>query len=541
MRSKVLFVAVAVLFVATAMGERPEDVKVSRSDKVSQYEVLDKLSIPQQINYQGYLTDAEGNQVDGVLEMIFSIWDAATGGAQLWSETQSSVVVTNGLFNVLLGSVNPIPMAIFTGAPRWLQTQVGTEVLMSRKTIVSVAYVFRALVADNASYAVTASNADTAGFALHAKYADSTGVEFIVIGPDTIIGSSNSPILTVTNTGTGPGLKGKASGYSGQGVYGYADGTYGSGVYGEVAGNAGYGVRGRATGQYGQGVYGVATGSEGEGMYGLATDSSGKGVYGKNNESGNYGYLGTNDCGVYGKNNNYGNYGMLGHVGYGVWGSNQGFNTYGWIGGEYGVYGEDDDNSNRGYLGSYHYGAYGKHWASGNYGYLGGTSYGVYASGDMGCSGTKPAVVRTSRGPTEMYAMESPELWFEDFGSARLTNGRAHITLDRHFLETVTIEADNPMKVFVQLNDDCNGVYVKKGIDGFEVIELQGGTSNASFDYRVLAKRKGYETQRMKVVEYCYTDRFLYPDDNNPSIPLKWREQRQKEGEAEEKIKESPK
>lgn len=54
------------------------------------------------------------------------------------------------------------------------------------------------------------------------------------------------------------------------------------------------------------------------------------------------------------------------------------------------------------------------------------------------------------------------------------------------------------MKVFIQLNDDCNGVYVKKGITGFDVYELNGGTSDAAFDYRIMAKRRGegYEDAR---------------------------------------------
>ncbi|HID92984.1 MAG TPA: hypothetical protein EYP60_02705 [bacterium (Candidatus Stahlbacteria)] len=56
--------------------------------------------------------------------MTFSIWDAASGENQLWNETQASVYVIDGLFNVLLGSVTPIPGSTFTGASRWLQTQV---------------------------------------------------------------------------------------------------------------------------------------------------------------------------------------------------------------------------------------------------------------------------------------------------------------------------------------------------------------------------------------------------------------------------------
>lgn len=154
------------------------------------------------------------------------------------------------------------------------------------------------------------------------------------------------------------------------------------------------------------------------------------------------------------------------------------------------------------------------------------SGYAIYSSGNFACSGTKSAVVRTSKGPTEMYAVESPNNWFEDFGEGKLVNGRCHIELDPMFLETVTINKSNPIRVFVTLNGDCKGIYVQKGTNGFDVIELDGGNSNVAFDYRVIAKRKGYEQTRMKTVEACYTDRLLYPDDNDPSIPVKYKKVR---------------
>jgi hypothetical protein len=62
----------------------------------------------------------------------------------------------------------------------------------------------------------------------------------------------------------------------------------------------------------------------------------------------------------------------------------------------------------------------------------------------------------------------------------------------------VTIDEAHPMKVFIQLNDDCHGVYVRRQAAGFEVRELQGGTSSAGFSYRVVAKRKNFETARLE-------------------------------------------
>jgi hypothetical protein len=172
MHGKMLFVVLAVLFVATATGKRPDDVKSSRSDKVSRYEMLGKLNIPQQINYQGYLTDDAGNAIADTVGMTFSIWDAATGGSQLWIETQASVSVVDGLFTVLLGSVNPIPDSAFTGTACWLETQIGAEILSPRKAIVSVGYVFRAATADAAVHADYADSAGTAGYAHDADKVD---------------------------------------------------------------------------------------------------------------------------------------------------------------------------------------------------------------------------------------------------------------------------------------------------------------------------------------------------------------------------------
>jgi hypothetical protein len=122
-------------------------------------------------------------------------------------------------------------------------------------------------------------------------------------------------------------------------------------------------------------------------------------------------------------------------------------------------------------------------------------------------------VVKTSKGPTLLYCQESPENWFEDVGEGRLVNGRAHISLDLLFLETVTVDALNPMRVFVQLHDEgCEGVAVKKGTTGFEVIELRGGHSSGTFDYRVMAKRKGFEAKRLDYCAAAERDSYLYPE-----------------------------
>ncbi len=115
--------------------------------------------------------------------------------------------------------------------------------------------------------------------------------------------------------------------------------------------------------------------------------------------------------------------------------------------------------------------------------------------------GTKSAVVDTqSYGRRLLYTMESPEVWFEDFGSARLENGTAVVELDPMFLETVTVDEANPLKVFVTPRGSTGGLWVEANAGHFIVHENWGGTSNVAFDWRVVAKRRGLENRRLDLL-----------------------------------------
>ena len=95
--------------------------------------------------------------------------------------------------------------------------------------------------------------------------------------------------------------------------------------------------------------------------------------------------------------------------------------------------------------------------------------------------------------------MHSPETWIEDFGSDVLRDGRAWVPIEPRYAETVNLEV--AYHVFLTPLGDCSGLYVAaKAADGFEVRELGGGTSSVAFDYRVVAKRSGYEEVRLQEV-----------------------------------------
>ena len=96
--------------------------------------------------------------------------------------------------------------------------------------------------------------------------------------------------------------------------------------------------------------------------------------------------------------------------------------------------------------------------------------------------GTKSAAVAFPDGSQRvLYCMESPELWFEDFGTAKLKRGRALVDLDADFAKVIK---RGDYRVFLTPEGDCHGLYVRrKTAASFEVRELMGGKSSIAFSY----------------------------------------------------------
>ncbi|MBD3290387.1 hypothetical protein GF337_16405 [candidate division KSB1 bacterium] len=105
-------------------------------------------AVPQLMNYQAVLTDTSGVPVNGDVSIQFRIYDAEVGGTQLWTETQL-VSVVDGLLNVLLGDVTPIPYSVFDGSDRWISLQVaGDPEMEPRKRLVSVGNAYKSYDSD---------------------------------------------------------------------------------------------------------------------------------------------------------------------------------------------------------------------------------------------------------------------------------------------------------------------------------------------------------------------------------------------------------
>jgi hypothetical protein len=122
----------------------------------------------------------------------------------------------------------------------------------------------------------------------------------------------------------------------------------------------------------------------------------------------------------------------------------------------------------------------------------------IDVSGTITCNGNVISIVSVDSGARKvgLYSTQSAENWFEDAGSGLLANGYMHIALDSTFAQTVNTSVE--YHVFLTPKGDCEGLYVTNETpQGFDVHELRGGHSGIAFDYRIMAKRAGYENVRL--------------------------------------------
>jgi predicted ester cyclase len=105
---------------------------------------------------------------------------------------------------------------------------------------------------------------------------------------------------------------------------------------------------------------------------------------------------------------------------------------------------------------------------------------------------------RSCRTYRKLYCMESPECWFEDFGTAQLVRGSATVALDPQFAAVVH---NDQYHIFLTPLGDCKGLFVStSSANGFVVRELQAGTSTLAFSYRLVARRKDVMAPRLEQV-----------------------------------------
>lgn len=116
-----------------------------------------------------------------------------------------------------------------------------------------------------------------------------------------------------------------------------------------------------------------------------------------------------------------------------------------------------------------------------------------------------------------MFAPEAPEVLFEDYGTGQLTNGTVKIDIDPIFAKNIFVDEKHPLKVFIQLEGDCNGVFVtNKSKNDFTIKELNGGKSNVKFSWHIVGNRADETRSNGEKTTY---QSLRYPDAPGPLAP----------------------
>jgi len=105
-------------------------------------------TFPEAMGYSGTLTK-DGQPFTGTVSVTFALRDAAVGGDEIWSESQS-VTVANGEIRAELGEMEALD-GVFDGAPLWLELTVDGATLAPRTYVGTQPYAWRAKVAGDAA------------------------------------------------------------------------------------------------------------------------------------------------------------------------------------------------------------------------------------------------------------------------------------------------------------------------------------------------------------------------------------------------------
>jgi hypothetical protein len=150
----------------------------------------------------------------------------------------------------------------------------------------------------------------------------------------------------------------------------------------------------------------------------------------------------------------------------------------------------------------------------GVYGYTNSSEgYAIYGEGGMATTGPISTINDTrDYGFRQSYSIQATANWCEDFGMDQLVDGKAIITIDEIFLQITNL--DEEYHVFLTPLGSCNLYVAEKNSASFVVKAIDNDACSIEFDYRIVAKRRGYEQERLKGVEKMHEIRQVVENFN---------------------------
>ena len=120
--------------------------------------------VPISMQFQGFLTDADGEALSGSHNITFTMYGSEDGSDTVWTDTMNIMVEQGNFTAVLGGENNPLDANIFGDAPLWLGVAVdGNTELTPRSPVTAVPYATRAAMADNATGDITPATVSVNG------------------------------------------------------------------------------------------------------------------------------------------------------------------------------------------------------------------------------------------------------------------------------------------------------------------------------------------------------------------------------------------
>lgn len=127
------------------------------------------------------------------------------------------------------------------------------------------------------------------------------------------------------------------------------------------------------------------------------------------------------------------------------------------------------------------------------YAYVGGWTNGVTTRKIVGTGTVNEIVPTETHGRVTLTCPESPEYWYQDYGTVQMTNGKATILLDPILADVSIVDDDNPIRVTctpVRM-PYYNGITIMNQTkNSVEILELNGGNHSGKLQYQLVVKPK---------------------------------------------------